>query len=400
MPYYSWSGIDLKGQMHKGRLFARSRQELDAILLKQEIAVLRCKQARSYIVFKAISLADKIEFFRQLGQMLGSGVLMPDALVIIGAQTQHPKFQDIIIAIAHDVMQGSSLSQALAKHSNVFDTVMMHMVAVGQESGKLSLALAMLTSYLQTIHDFNKKVRSALFVPACTFVFFLLVTVLIFTLIIPQFAGIFSSVHQELPTITKQMIRISGMMRSGFAAAALCVAIAIGILLHRWTQISRGKRIWDTFILGMPFIGTLIRQRSLAYFLEAVGMLLQGGMQLVPALKIAKETVHNAVLHSHLVMIEKEVEDGSSLSQAMMHDPGQIFSASTVAVIRVAEESGMLSTLLVRSAQTYQEQVQRTLAFITLMINPLLMIILGLLITMLIFAVYLPIINLSNVLGG
>jgi type IV pilus assembly protein PilC len=399
MPYYSWTGIDLKGQLHKGQLFARTPVELDALLIKHEIALLNCKQKKQFLAFAKINLLHKIQFFRQLYQMINCGVLLPDSLMVVGSQMHHVGFQQIISQLAQDICQGQALSQAMGKYPEVFDTIMVKMIQAGEESGSLNNSLNMLCEYLDARHEFNKRLRSALMVPIISFGFFCLIALVIFIFIVPQFMEMFQAVNKELPLVTQYMLMISDTLRSKYAFVLAGFLALMIIISSRAIKSGPSKYAWDSFIIKTPLIGILIKESSLSYFLHAVSMLLAGGMQLLPAMKIAKQTVSSSVLRSQLDYIEQEIEAGSSLSQAMMHDRLQIFSAEIVSIVRVAEESGQLSPLLARAAYSMQEQVKRMIAVLTILINPLLMLVLGLLITFLIFAVYLPIFNLSSVIS-
>lgn len=397
MPYFTWKGIDIEGRIHKGKLFAQSAQELDALLFKHEIALLRSTPIRQITIFGSVSLSDKIQFFKQLADLLNSGVLLPDALLVVASQTQQVKFQVIIDKITHKVHAGSSLSQALAQYPLIFDFVMVQMVKVGEESSKLGSILAMLGDYLQMRSDFSRGLRSAMLVPCITLGFFFCITMVIFALIVPQFAAMFQSAGQNLPRITKAMLFMSDFVRSS-GMLYLVGIISLGLFIaYRLLKTEKGTYMRDVFVVNIPLIGPLIRESSLSYFLHALSLLLQGGMPLMQAIGVAKATVRNSFLAKNLATIEQAIGAGSSLSQAMIHNMAQIFGAEVIAIVRVGEESGRLAPLLARAASAYQAQVQRTLAWIITMINPLLMITLGVLITFLIMAVYVPIFNLSNI---
>lgn len=398
MPYYKWSGIDITGSIHKGRLFARSKEELDALLFKQEIALLNCSPVRQIWLQKKVSLDLKIQFFKTLAEMLGSGVLVPEALIIVCAQTPHAFFQEIIASIAQDVQEGSSLSQALAKYPHIFDTMMVNMTSVGEESGRLAACLTLLSDYMQMMEDFKKRLWTSMLVPICTFIFFCIVAVIIFIFVIPHFTQMFDSAKQQLPTSTKIIISMSNFLRSHVALYFFGAVIAGLFIAWRLTKTAAGKLYIDAFMLKLPWIGNIIQEANLGYYLHAIAMLLHGGIQLRPALSIAKQTVNNTVIRKQLDIIEHEVDAGSSLSQAMIYEPDQMFNAEIIAAVRAGEETGRLFSVLSRSAQLYQEKVKRSISFITLLINPLLMLILGLLIAFLIFAIYMPIFNLSQVI--
>jgi type II secretory pathway component PulF len=344
-----------------------------------------------------VPLDDKIQFFKQLADLLNSGVLLPDALLVVASQTQRVQFQTVIDTITQHVHAGNPLSHVLGQYPSIFDPIMVQMVKVGEESSKLGIVLAMLGDYLQMRSDFERGLRSALLVPAITFGFFFCITMLIFVLIVPQFASMFQSANQDIPKITKSMIYMSDFAQSQ-GMVYLLALLSLGLcIIRRLLKTEKGKRLQDVCIINVPIIGALMSQSSLGYFLHAVSMLLQGGMPLPQAIGVAKATVHNSFLADNITMIEHNIQAGSSLSQAMIHNMAQIFSAQVIAIVRVEEESGRLAPLLGRAASVYQAKVRRSLSLIVTMINPLLMIALGVLITFLIMAVYVPIFNLSNI---
>lgn len=396
MPYFTWKGIDIEGRIHKGKLFAQSAKELDLVLFKQEIALLKADPVKQWALLSRISLDDKIQFFKQLASLLNAGVLLPDALLVVASQTQKVKFQGIIDAITREVHAGSSLSQSLARYHDFFDPVMVQMVKVGEESSKLGSVLSMLGDYLQMRSDFSRGVRSAMFVPMITLGFFFCITLVIFIVIVPQFATMFQSAHQDLPWITQTMLGMSTFVRSWAMMYVIAFFSVVFLIIYKLIKTEKGRCLKDRFVVHLPLIGELICQSSLGYFLHAVSMLLQGGMPLLQAIGVAKATVHNSFLSENITDIEHAIEAGSQLSQAMIHNMEQIFSAQVIAIVRVGEESGRLAPLLARGASAYQENVRAILSWIVSMINPLLMVFLGLLITALIMAVYIPIFNLSG----
>src|SRR5579872_1850639 len=169
MPYFNWHGIALSGASKKGKLFARTQNELDAILFKRDIALLDCSLASPSRWLRSVSISTKIQFFRQLAALLQAGVLLPEALTIVTEQLDNPRFQEVVYAVANQVHQGKSLGQAMAQYPQLFDSLMIHMVQVGHQAGALAAALDMLSDYLESVVAFQKKIRSAAIMPALTF---------------------------------------------------------------------------------------------------------------------------------------------------------------------------------------------------------------------------------------
>lgn len=396
MPYFMWRGVDIKGRMQKGKLFARSEKELDSLLLTREIALLRHKIAHTRFA-RSITQEIKIHFFRQLASLMRAGLLVHDALLVLSPQISNPRFQHIIATIADHVMQGKQLSEQLKQYPTLFDTVTIEMIQVGQESGTLAVSADIVADHLQSKHQLNKQLRAGALMPGITFLFFFMVLFVIFVAVIPIFADLFASTGKHLPKMTQVMLSISSFLRSIYALVAIGIAIVF-FLGIKWFA-HHNKKIVDGFILQLPFFGRLTRKKSLVYFTQSLSLLLKGGMQLVPALAVAQKTVNNSILRDSLVQIEHDVTAGSSLSDACARQQ-EWFGQETVAMVSVGQESGQLGEMLHKVAFLHEERVKEALLFVTKVIQPLLMVFLGLLVTALLFSVYVPIFTLSQVIGG
>jgi len=331
--------------------------------------------------------------------LLTSGVLLPDALTVVGEQIGQRSFQEVASSLIDTVHRGTMLSEALKKYPALFDRLTIQMAKVGQETGSLGVSLGMASDHMEAIQEFRKKVRSAALLPGLTFLFFIGVTLIVFLLVIPRFADMFASVHQELPALTRVLVQISAFLRSWYALIIGFIIGLIALMVRAYAVSCQGRPLVDRIILQLPFIGSIVHQRALVYFLRSFSMLLQGGMPLASAIGIAKDTVENYELRRGFEEVEHDILSGSSLSQAMGLQQDKLFEQDLIAIARVAEESGHLGLIFQKAAIGYQDKVNRSLSFFTLLMQPLLMGFLGLLVMALIFAVYLPIFNLSQVIS-
>lgn len=397
MAYFKWRGIDLTGTVREGKQFARSEKELSDLLLDHEIALVSCAHARSNIFSRSISLETKITFFRQLSVLLDAGVMLPEALHILTGLIYQLRMQEILCEVAADVQEGFPLSKALEAHPETFDSLMIRMARIGQEAGTLALALAQLSDYLEATQSFRKKLKSAAMLPMLTFGFFLVIAGLLFTVIVPRFADIFHSMNKELPYLTKLIVNISQALCSSTVFYFLGALLLFGTGIWSYAKSVKGKIELDRLVLRVPWLGDLVKNSSLVYFLHSVSMLLSGGVQLVKAMHISCKSIKNSLLQKQVAELEAEVKAGVSLSQAMKRVPGSVFEADLVAIAKVGEESGRLDVMLKKGAAIYQAKVDRAISFFSTIFQPLLMIILGLLISLLIFAIYLPIFSMSNI---
>lgn len=397
MAYFKWHGVDLNGATQSGKTFARTEKDLDSLLLEREIALLSCTSIRPFLINRSINLDTKVHFFKQLAVLLDAGIMLPEALQILASLITNKRLQGIVCTVVADVQEGIPFAQALKRYPNVFDSLTIRMVRIGHEAGKLSYALQQLGDYLETTQRFKKKLKSAATVPLITFGFFLFVAFAIFLLVIPRFADIFNSMNKELPKITQLIIKTSTLLRSSTIILMLLALVGLFFSFRWYKKTKQGAQLVDRFILKLPWTGQLVANSSIVYFLQSVSMLLQSGVPLVLAMQISKTAVHNAVILSQINFLEKEVTAGTSLSNAMQKVPGSIFAQDLVSLAKVGEESGLLGPMLKKGAAIYLDKVNRSLSFFTRMFQPLLMIILGLLITLLIFAIYLPVFSLSNI---
>jgi type IV pilus assembly protein PilC len=398
VPYFKWQGIDLRGNIRSGKMFARSAKHLDTILFKRDIALISSRSTFPLISLP-VNLSLKISFFRRLALLLDAGVLLPQAVLVLSESMEHSRFQEIINNIEKKIRAGAALHLALLEYHALFDSVMIHMINAGQEAGALPPSLKILATHLETKQDFYKKIRAAALVPLLTFLFFISIALVIFIVIIPLFSTIFESIQQELPQLTKGFLRVSDFLRSSkafFIGIGFVLLLSVGYLI---LGKERRKKIIDQISIHTPGISRTVIFSSIFSFFQSVATLLEGGMQLVPALHIAKEAISNQTLKTQLDELEKAVVSGSSLGQSLAQHPGPFARPDIEAIIAVGEESGNLAGILSKIAADYQERLESLLSFYSMLLQPFLMIVLGVFIALLIVAVYLPILSLSYVIS-
>ena len=396
MPYYRWRGVTLDARNCKGMLFAHSPESLDAMLYKQEIALISCRPAIQLYVMP-ISFLSKLFFFEHLQALLDAGVHVWQALTIISEQISDGRLADIVYRISHLVQEGKPLHEAMA-HYRVFSPEMVHTTEIGMQAGNISIALKALCQYLQETDQFQKKLRSALLLPLITLGLFVTIILVILFAIIPQYADLFASMGKELPQATRLLLQANAFIASYYIIGYLVIAVALGIILWRLKRSSSIKMILDRWILNIPYLGSLLQKIALVHFLRSLALLLEGGMPLVPALKIAKEAVTNLYVKDHLKQIIEAVEAGQSLSAVMQSSRSGLFAQDLVLLITVAEETAGLPDMIDRAATMYQKRVQQMLSRYTTILQPTLMILLGLMVAGLIFAVYMPLFNLADLM--
>lgn len=391
-------GIDLAGSIKKGVMRSSSAIDLETALLNDDIAPLSIKQKKTVSVFKPIRTTLKVNTFRQLATLIDAGIYLDHALSVIYEQTTHIIFKKVLEDCNKDVNHGLSLYAALQKYPDVFDHISLQLIQAGEHGSNLAKALSMLADYHERKEEFQKKLRSAAFLPCITLIFFLIISIVILVAIVPMFSSMFNSLGKEMPSSIKRMQAISSFFT--FKNLILSTAFLFGFItfLKRLILKSGLKHAFDKIIFKIPIFGNVLLESKITYFLQSSGLLLHGGVPIVRALEIATNNVSNSFLQSIFFIIQQEINQGKNLS-AIMVDYPKLFKPDVIALIRVGEESAKLNIMIDKAAQVYRARVGRKLHFLTTIFQPMLMIFLGFMIMALILSVYIPIFDLSYAVG-
>lgn len=415
MPYFSWTGVNIVGDWQKGKRFAKSTDHLDTLLFRQGIALIKNSPVRWHFFQAAIKRTDLLLFFEQLSVLINAGILVPQALSLVGDQLSNPQLQEVVHMLADAVQEGNTLSDAMAQHKKFFDPMTVQHIKIGEESGNLSVALKSLCTSLEMTQTFYNQVRSALAMPMMGVVFFVVITGIIFVVIIPQFADLFVATRQEMPWLTRTIVSMSAYLNSRYGVIFVGMFGLLLLMIRAYTKTGIGKQQSNSVCMQIPFIGRIMRTRLLGLFFQSMSMLLAGGMRIVPALHVLRIALGNSFFADQIQLLEQAVDSGSSLSQAMaQHPPSHgtcygviprrsktktgwiVFAPHVVAMVAVGEETGQLVPLLDKVAHNYHNEVKKQLALCTVLLQPLLLLVLGLLVVLLVLAVYGPIVNLAS----
>lgn len=394
MPYYTWTGITLTAAILKGSHFARSQSALEQFLFAQDIALLTAHQHTwRPVFFYPINASQKADFFSQLATLLQADVHLHVALRTLAAQGGPQRFSEVIENLADDVEQGAVLSDALAKQSTIFDQIMITLCAIGQASN-LPTTLTLLSTLLLEQQAHKKKLQSALSMPLITFAFFIAIMLGMFTIVIPHFAGILSSLKTELPPVTQALFFISNALLSPSGACWGLLLVFISIALVYFKRSHQGKNIYNTITFYTPYIRTFTHYRNYMLFFNSLGTMVQAGVPLTDALTLAATVITNNRIRENCQAIIENVHNGKALSVALEQIPS--IPTSVKALVAVGEQTGNLGVLLVQAGVYCEQRLNGRLAFFTIIIQPLLLLLLAGCVITLMLALYLPILSLSN----
>lgn len=399
MAQFTWKGIGLDGLDKSGIQNARSCKQLDAILLSQNIALLESSVILPYSRICSIPIAVRTVFFDQLATLLEAGVYLDVALAILTEQTAHTGFTRVIQDIASSVQEGSQLHEALEVYTSLFDSVIISVVRSGQDAGNLPLALRSIAKYLAYREQFRATIRRVCMLPLITCLFFAVVAAIIVGFIVPSFASLYQSAGKELPATTQTLLWLSSWFSlSGFILLVPCVVI-LCICTRALKRSARLVSIYEHLLLRLPVIGHLVWYGNLLAYMQALAILTGGGVHVSHALQVSLGAISLKSLQDFFARVGFDVHQGRQVSLALKDHAQAYCGPSVLALIRVGEESGRLDRAFEQVVVVYQQQLEKTSALVTTLIQPLLMIVLGLMITALIFAVYVPIFNLSEVIS-
>ncbi len=394
MPYFKWVGIDLSGNICKGVEFARTEDFLDKLLLYQDIGLIKAKKRFAFLTF--VPLKDRNDAIHHLSILLSASVRVAQALEVVAGNIKNRYLKMVFKDIHMAVCEGVSLYEALSYHGVYFNELTRAIVDAGEKSGSISNAFEQLAYHNEIINSFKSKVRSALLVPCFTIIFFVLVMISIFIFVIPRFEIFFSSVKEPLPAATQLVFYISNLIRSlSIVYLFLAALILVAILRFVFTK-SVAKKYKDKLILFIPIVGKFNKLVYQARFLHIISILLCSGVHLAQALMTAQNSIDNFEVKSAIGDLLNEIYDGESMHLAL-HNNNFFASSELEALVEIGDSSGNLAPLFKHASSIYQKKVYAIINNIVTLVQPLLLIVLGLCVAVLIFAVYVPIFTLSTI---
>jgi type IV pilus assembly protein PilC len=393
---FNWEGMDRKGQKIKGRAVAQNEQSLKADLRRQGVVATRIKkQSRAFRSGGKVKAADIAIFARQLATMLGAGIPLVQAFEIIGTGHDKPAMQKLVLEVKADVEGGTSLHEALAKHPLHFDDLFVNLVEAGEQAGALEGLLDKVATYKEKSEAVKKKVKKALFYPAAVLAVALIVTVILLIFVIPQFEELFKGFGADLPAFTQMVINLSRFVQRNGVFIAIVVGGAAYTFIYFYKRSRKMRQFLDRLSLKMPVIGPILYKAAIARYARTLSTMFAAGVPLVEALESVAGACGNIVFEDGVMRMRDEVATGQRLQRAMENTG--LFPNMVVQMIAVGEESGALDTMSGKVATFYEEDVDAAVDSMSSLLEPLIMLILGVLVGGLVIAMYLPIFKLGSV---
>ena len=404
MPKYKYMAKDQQGKTISGVFEAKDQKEIIDALRKKDLVIISVaetsgRRALSLFSFgrrKKIKLDDLVVFSRQLATMVDAGITLVAALDILGEQMDNKFLSEIVIKARNDVETGSSLSDALAKHKNVFSGLFVNMVRAGESSGTLDEILERLAEYFEKTSNLQKKVSAALVYPAIVSAMAIIITLLLLLKVIPVFKGIFEGFGAQLPTPTLVLITISDFLQAYFLFIA-AFFIILFLALKKYAMTEKGRFRLDSVKLKLPIFGILFKKVAISKFTRTLSTLIRSGVPILTALEITAKTSGNKVVETAIDNVGKNVREGENIAEPLTKS--KIFPPMVTRMVSVGEQAGELEKMLSKIADFYDSQVDTAVSALTSMIEPLIIAFLGIVIGTIVICMFLPIFKITSVVG-
>ncbi len=391
---YQWEGIDRAGKKVRGEMRAASETVVSNSLRRQGIKVSKIKK----ITFRgggAIKEKEIALFTRQLATMMRAGVPLLQSFDIAARSTGNPRFSRLLLEVKGDVETGNSLSTALRKHPMSFDDLYCNLVAAGEASGTLEAVLDRLAQYKEKIIALKGKIKSAMFYPATVIIVAIVVVAIIMWFVIPSFKQVFEGFGASLPWLTEVVVAISDWFVQ-FWYLVLGLPIVVGFVIwYLWKRVPPFKMTVDRLSLRVPIFGEIIEKAAVARWTRTLATMFAAGVPLVDALTAVQGASGNAVFAEATKKIQNSVSTGTALTVAM--DDTKVFPVMAMQMTRIGEETGALDNMLSKVADFYEREVDDAVAAMSSLIEPIMIVFLGVVIGTIVIAMYLPIFKLGSV---
>lgn len=400
MPLFKYKAKNTAGETREGVVEASTEEAAITVVQKNNLILIGIApqkasrdSSKPFFYFASVKTDDLVIFTRQLATLFGAKVPVVQSLRTLSEETSNTDFQQIIVGIIDQISGGSNLSDALAEHPDVFSAFYVNLVRSGEQSGKLHDVFEFLAGYLERSEYLASKAKNALIYPGFIFFAFLSVIIVMFTVVVPKLTVILEETGQSLPFYTEVIIFLSKFLIN-FGAYLLVLLIAGGIFLWRFMRTDAGREIFDRVQLNMPIIGNLYRKIYLSRLTDNLSTLFLGGIPILNALKITSDVVDNRVYKQVLLDAAQSVRDGNTISASFSKFPD--IPPLVTQMVRIGEETGRLDFILNKIAVFYRQEVDNLLSNLVTLIEPVLIVSLGLGVGIVVAAIFVPLYEITN----
>jgi type IV pilus assembly protein PilC len=396
MAIFIWKGKNRYGDAVGGERVAKNPSELTRMLQREQITVFNVKKKPTelklaFLEKHKVPIKELSVYSRQLSVLIDADLPLIQSLTMLAEQTKNKYFKKVINSVKKDVESGSTLNQAKKKFPKVFDNLYCNLVGSGEESGSLDVMLRRLAEYQEKIVKLKAQVKQAMMYPVAILSFSVIVVIFMMWKIVPIFAGIFSELGADLPLVTKIVMVFSNFVQSYILFIVLGF-VGFIFFFRYFKQTKSGRRVIDSVLLKLPLLGPMVMKVALSRITRTLSTLLSGGVPMMESLKITSTTAGNVILETRLMNARTKVSEGSSLTDALKeqgHLPYMFYQ-----MVGVGEATGNLDSMLSKLANFYDDEVETTVGSLLSVLEPILLIFVGMLVGGIVISMYLPVFNL------
>ena len=396
MPVFNYTARTLTGELQSGSIDLPTHDDVVAHLRKNRMIVVKVSEAPKDIKIgfgKGVTTRDVVIMTRQFATMINSGLPLVQALDILSEQSDNPVLKDITRAVVYDVESGHTLADALRKHPKAFTELYVNMVAAGEAGGILDTILLRLATFMEKNDALVRKVKGAMIYPAVIFSVAGMAIVILLIFVIPVFQEMFAGIHQQLPLPTRIVIGASNVLKHyWWAIGAGLAGSFFGIKKYYATP--EGKLNLDRLMLNIPVLGDLIRKSAVSRFTRTLGTLIASGVSILEGLEITAKTAGNRVIHDAVMESRASIAGGETIAAPLQKS--KVFPPMVISMIAVGEQTGGLDEMLSKIADFYDEEVDAAVEALLSLMEPVMIVVLGVVVGGMIIAMYLPIFNMIN----
>lgn len=401
MPIFVYKARDFQGQDHKGTIETVDTSRAARLLSKKGLVVTSITEKKESPplfdkIFNRVSFDELVISTRQLATMIESGLVLSEAINILVGQQSNPIFQKVWEQVLRDVNSGLDLASALKKHPNVFPPLYSSLVKAGEQAGNLDVILTEMANNLERDREFRSRVRGAMVYPIMVMAMMMVVVGIMMFYVIPRLTSLYTQSNIDLPLPTKILITTSNIFL-GYWWAMIILAVLGYIIFKKWVSTPEGKYKFDELLLKTPVIGKIIRGTSLTSFTRTFGLLSTAGVPILDSITIVSEVIGNAVYKKALGETKIGIERGLTLS-AQLDEVG-VFPKIVSQMYRVGEETGKVDKISFKLAEYFESEADHLVKNLTVIIEPLILVVLGIGVAFLVLSIILPIYKLTTSIG-
>ncbi len=396
MPAFTYTARALNGDLRTATIDAPSRDEVVAQLRRQRLHVVKIDEAAQANKKKSggkISMRDIVIFTRQFSTMINAGLPLVQALDILAKQSENKALKDVTRAIVFDVESGHTVADALKKHPKAFSDLYVNMVAAGEAGGILDTILMRLATFMEKNDALVRKVKGAMIYPGVITGVAAAAIIILLVFVIPTFEKMFASVGMALPLPTRVVIGASRFLQ-GYWWAVIAAVVGAGWSLKKYYATPDGKLAIDKLLLKAPVLGDVLRKSAVSRFTRTLGTLIGSGVSILDGLEITAKTAGNRVIQDAIMESRASIAGGETISAPLQKS--QVFPPMVISMIAVGEQTGGLDEMLTKIADFYDAEVDVAVSALLSLMEPIMIVVLGVIVGGMVVAMYLPIFDMVN----